>query len=177
MVAGISYEAASNVRINRGYESLSDTKLHRIQGKMILVIIEFAWTITAANREEIEKGFCLGIGSSWSRRRNPKAINFSKGNDTGHSNAMDVWQFKTMGEMWLTNPMTKGIVRDKASALWQAILESRWAVKQIVDTNHATKAQQRFWDGLPLQQKVAPWRGRAAGQVPDARLALHRPGS
>jgi hypothetical protein len=64
IVAGISYEPARNFTINCGCGPVPETEFYRIQREMILVIIEFARAIAAANRDEIEEGSCLGIDSS-----------------------------------------------------------------------------------------------------------------
>jgi hypothetical protein len=64
MAARICYEVARNFTMNCGYEPVPETEVYRIQLEIILVIIEFARGIAAANRDEIEEGSCLGIDGS-----------------------------------------------------------------------------------------------------------------
>jgi hypothetical protein len=65
---------------------------------------------------------------------------------------MGGWGFKKMGEMWLTDPRVRMIVRDKDSPLAKAIVESEGAVERGLDMDHAPRARQHFWDGVPQQE-------------------------
>jgi hypothetical protein len=84
----------------------------------------------------------------------------SEGNYAGHSHGMEAWGFKKMIERWLTDPRVKMIVRDKDFDLGKASGESGWAVEQVLDMNQATKAVQRFWDGMPPQRTLHGIEGR-----------------
>jgi hypothetical protein len=112
MATGVSYEAALSFTTICHCGPVPKTEFCRIQRELIPVVIEFARATAAASRDEIEEDSSLGIDDPWSDAKSAqkhiiglidsgtgkavdfaiasRAIRFSKGNHTGHSDRMEV---------------------------------------------------------------------------------------